>query len=403
MERTVRSWLGVPVGSPAVVPRLPPALRRLWLRIEELENPHRNRWSQWEHTFAENYQGGRLWVPEVTEWVEETRAQLRAQGSTLEAPWPEGRSFALCLTHDVDLVDIGQTFRQTLRRAYLHAYAEDAPARRLVRARRVVRELLDGARSRGPRHSMSPIERALEIERSFGAVSSFFFTVYPVERASVYDCVYTADDACRFRGRTASVADVMQTLVAEGFDVGLHGGCLSAVDGRVFGLQKAALERRVGRPITTTRQHWLNWDARRTPPIQAENGIRADTTVGYNRNVGFRSGSALPYHLFDWTNRRELPVIEAPLVIQDSAVFEPDGLDYDLVLAQRVSRQIVDRVAACLGCATVSFHPDRLLDERVATLYRSILQHAVERNAWITSLERLDAWWRQRDVRLGLG
>jgi len=94
VDAFTRSWLGLPAGSE--VPAMPEALARRLLRCEELERTERDQWGNWEFGFAEAHAEGRLWEPDVDRW-------LRDQGSE-EARWPDGRPFAICLSHDVDLM-----------------------------------------------------------------------------------------------------------------------------------------------------------------------------------------------------------------------------------------------------------------------------------------------------------
>lgn len=59
--------------------------------------------------------------------------------------------------------------------------------------------------------------------------------------------------------------DIMIELAQQGHDVGLHGGYHTALKLENFLHEKHLLEDETGLSITTTRQHWLHWDARITP------------------------------------------------------------------------------------------------------------------------------------------
>ena len=78
------------------------------LRVEEYEQVHRDQWGCWEHGFSENFWNGRLWVPEVDMWVLERERELSGRYH-LAPRWPEGHRFAVCLTHDVDMVSREQS------------------------------------------------------------------------------------------------------------------------------------------------------------------------------------------------------------------------------------------------------------------------------------------------------
>ena len=116
---------------------------------------------------------------------------------------------------------------------------------------------------------------------------------------SRYDCAYALDDSCTFRGSRTSVAEMIRALAADGFDVGLHGSYYSAIRPGVLSAERAKFEHATGIAPTTTRQHFLHWEITQTPQLQNAAGFTADSTLGFNRTVGFRASTALPFRQFD--------------------------------------------------------------------------------------------------------
>ena len=119
----------------------------------------------------------------------------------------------------------------------------------------------------------------------------------------------------------------MRILLQEGFDIGLHGSYLSALENGLLSEQKTFLEKTLSAPVNTTRQHWLHWKAPITPNLQVQAGFKADTTLGYNWNIGFRCGTSLPFFLFDYQAKKVLPRVELPLIIQDGALIGNNALE----------------------------------------------------------------------------
>jgi hypothetical protein len=244
------------------------------------------------------------------------------------------------------------------------------------------------------------VERSVALEAARGVVASYFFTVPPAGPWTRWDCVYAPSDRCDFRGREQTIADVMRTLVAEGFDVGLHGSYESARLPGVLERERKTLEEAVGAPVQTTRQHFLHWDVRWTPALQERGGLAADSSLGFNRNVGFRAGTSLPFRHFDLTNRRRLDLLEVPLIVQDAAVLGPIGLNLGQDETRRVLAQLLDDVTAAGGVVTVVFHPDKLARPEWLALYEWTLDRATGSGAWVTSLGRLADWWNERERRI---
>jgi hypothetical protein len=165
----------------------------------------------------------------------------------------------------------------------------------------------------------------------------------------------------------------------------------------VLAEERKLLERALQAEVTTTRQHFLHWDVRWTPRLQAEAGLRTDSSLGFNRNVGFRAGTSLPFRQFDVTSGRARDLLEVPLVVQDAALLGPIGLGLGADETRRVVVQLFDEVAAVGGLVTFVFHPDKLDRPDWLAFYEWALDRAVASGAWLPSLSRLDAWWRKRE------
>ena len=399
LDSTVRTWLGVRPG--VRTPALPHDLARRLLRLEELEHRHRDRWGNWEFGFCEAYRGGRLWEPDLDRWLADRRTEL-ADTHQLEPLWPDGHPFAVCLTHDVDLIGRASTPRQAMR-SMANSLAGGASTAR-ERAVRLARPGVRAARSLANGISLVPaadtLERCVELERSHGVTASYFFTVYPGSDGHRYDCSYDFDDPCRFRGRREHIGAVITTLYDEGFDVGLHGSYNSALVAGVLARERAAFERATGLVVSTTRQHFVHWDIRATPRLQAEAGFSADSTLGFNRNLGFRAGTSLPYRLFDLERGETLDLVEVPLAVHDGALLRPDALELGLELGLETLTAFLDRVREVGGLATVIFHPNNLERADFLALFEATIRFGLEHGAWFASLRDVDVWWREREARL---
>jgi hypothetical protein len=400
VDRAVRLWLGLPGSADIETPRLPPVLERRFLRLEEYERPRRDAWGCWDHTFSENYLDGMLEVPELDHWLVERRAEL-SRRATLEPLWPDGKRFAACLTHDVDALSARSTPRQVLRHATAGlgrgSVARD-PLRFIrppIRAGRALR----GGLARSP-STRGTIELSTELEANYEASASYFFIVPPNGVGSRYDCAYALEDSCTFRGSRTSVTEVIRALAADGFDVGLHGSYYSATRPGVLTAERATFERATGISPTTTRQHFLHWEITQTPQLQAAAGFTADSTLGFNRTVGFRASTALPFRQFDVAADESLELLEVPLVVEDSALLGPIAVRSGLDHARERVQKLVDTTREVGGAMTFLFHPDRLLGAEWLALYEWSLRYLAESGAWLTSLAELDRWWTARERKL---
>ena len=183
-----------------------------------------------------------------------------------------------------------------------------------------------------------------------------------------------------------------------GFEVGLHGSYNSALVPGRLAAEKTALEQATGLSVTSTRQHFLHWDIRTTPPLQADAGFSADSTLGFNRNIGLRAGTSLPFRLFDFEQDRAVEPVELPIVVSDPALIREDALELGLELARETLRAMLDRIADVAGVATVVFHPNNLEQPDYLRLFEDVIAYGRVRGAWFASVAELDAWFRAREA-----
>jgi hypothetical protein len=307
----------------------------------------------------------------------------------------------VCLTHDVDLVSRLSTPAQVVRhaRAGLDGDGDGSMLLRLARPPvRVARALRAGVSFAPSLRETVELSIALEAER--GATASYLFTVPPPRGIGRYDCVYAPDDACTFWGERRRISDVIRAIAEAGFDVGLHGSYSAGVDAASLASERERLEHATGLGITSTRQHLLHWDVRWTPLLQEHAGFAVDSSLGFNRNVGFRGMTSLPFRWFDLAEQRPLELLQVPLVLQDVGLLGDWGLALDVERAMDVVRQFLERAREAQGAVTIVFHPDKLVHDDWRLFYESALDAAVAHDAWVTSLARLGNWWREREARI---
>jgi hypothetical protein len=389
-----------------LVNELGPAIARELSRMPEVEIPARDQWGNWEFPFGESNLRGELYRPWLDLPVIERRRALVAERSGLRAepPWPEDRPFALCLTHDVDLVSLDppprDSLRQLARDARLLAGGGDSGPAGLA-LRNVTRALFRLATLKGlgtPAHRS--YDEWLALEGRHGFHSTFFVFPEHVPEPHVYDCLYGYDDVIPYDHRRLPVREVLREIARAGWEVGLHGSYRSALRAGLLADQKRQVEQALGGPVTSTRQHWLHWDARITPGLQAGAGLLADSTQGFNRNIGFRAGTAFPYPCWDHESGETLPVLEVPQHVMDGALFTTNALECDEALAIRHGLHLMDQVQAVGGCLTLSWHPNTIVDPTYWAVYQALLAEAAHRNAWGCSVGELRTWWTARTRRI---
>ena len=239
-------------------------------------------------------------------------------------------------------------------------------------------------------------ERWLKVEEEYGAKSTFFF--WPgwksVTRHHWTDPIYDLNDRVLFDGNNCTVAEMIQEIHRRGWEIGLHPSWYAYNDVDELKRQKDALEKAVGDPIHSIRQHYLHYDIRITPRTHSAAGFKYDSTLGFTDNIGFRFGTCYPWKLFDLGSKKELPILEISLIVQDTAMLNPSkGMRIDSKMALRYMLLIVEEVEKVGGVLTLLWHPNEIINHESWALYLKILNYLRDKNAWITSLQEVGNWW----------
>ena len=306
--------------------------------------------------------------------------------------WPNGKQFAVCLTHDVDAVS-SYSLKQSLRPIQKHLLNGD---RSLPNVKAFLRAGIDLARAKGKKDPLHFYERWLEVEKEVGSRSTFFF--WPgwssVTKHHHTDCPYELFDSVVFDNQQCTVVEMIREIDRQGWEIGLHPSWYSFNDADELKRQKESLEQALGKKVNSIRQHFLHYDIRVTPAIHVEAGFKYDSTLGFNDNIGFRFGTCYPWNLFDLESKKELPILEIPLILQDVAMLNKSkGMRIDSKMALRYMVQIAGEVEKVGGVLTLLWHPNEIINPESWMLYLKILNYLREKNAWITSLKEVGSWW----------
>lgn len=356
----------------------------LLFRLEEDDHP-RDSIGNFDAQYCERRWESSLYYPVVDQAILAEDPAWRE-----EIEWPDGKAFAACLTHDVDTLQAGSRV-ELVRKIFQEArYAEGFAGKMKIYGSVI------GLRK--PPEDMDIFSPWVTLERKYGFHSTFFFSASKVSRRNARDNVYSLDDRTIYCGGTSNGREIIRDLMGQGWDVGLHGSILSALDYDLLAEQKNDLEEAAGQEIGMLRNHNLRYDHRITPAIQDRAGFNADSTLGFNRDIGFRAGTAYPFRFRNDSQRSYLGILQIPLIIQDGAVMRQDNLDLTEEYAFRVCRTLIDRVAATRGVITLLWHPDTVLLPGWFHVYERLLEYIHGKNGWGASVKEVHDWWEGRGL-----
>ncbi|MEO8205306.1 MAG: polysaccharide deacetylase family protein, partial [Chthoniobacterales bacterium] len=233
----------------------------------------------------------------------------------------------------------------------------------------------------------------VEAEKKHGFRSTFFFFASKISKRHVRDNVYRWEDLTWYRGSECRIADLVRDLDETGWEIGLHGSFNTAHDAEMMLEQKLDIEQFLKTPMISTRQHNLHFDSQETPQIMEKVGFAVDSTLGFNRDIGFRAGTSYPFHLWDASTNRWMKLLEIPLILHDCALLRKDNLDLDVESAFALCKKIIDQVAEMRGVVTLLWHPESYIKPYWFELYTRLLDYIDSQNGWGASAAQIYRWW----------
>jgi peptidoglycan/xylan/chitin deacetylase (PgdA/CDA1 family) len=264
----------------------------------------------------------------------------------LPTPQYRGATFAVALTHDVDV-----PWRWT--RIGMHGAA--ARLKGHVLARRTGPALHEAhGLARVPLHKLrgsDPNWRFAEIvaeENEHGACSTFFVMAGHGHRA----------DGAAPESYDRLRPQLVETLVETGAEVGLHGSYLAAEDMDRLARERALLAQLDG-PLVGHRYHYLRVDPHRNLVPLVDVGFRYDTSLGFPDALGFRAGIAHPFRPWDLERNRPADLVEVPLAVMDATLAEER---YEALSAEAAKPRVfslLDWAAENGGGFSILWHPER--------------------------------------------
>jgi peptidoglycan/xylan/chitin deacetylase (PgdA/CDA1 family) len=287
----------------------------------------------------------------------------------MEVEFPENKTFAVCLTHDMD--DIYPPLS--------HSLLSSACCLKSMDFRGSAAQFL--WKLRGPEHSpYLNCSEIMDLEAGFGAKSSFYF-------------IASREDPKRFRYDIEDIESCVGDVSDRGWEAGLHGGYYSYDNPEALKNEKERLEKVLGKKVLGFRNHYLRFKTPETWELLADAGFSYDSTFGYSDSVGFRNGMCHPFRPYNLNKNREINILEIPLTVMDVALFKTSRSFEE---AWRCTKDLIDTTARLNGVITLLWHNFVFgcgFRKDWIRLYEKALQYCLDKGAWMTSGEEIYRWW----------
>ena len=294
--------------------------------------------------------------------------------------WPGNKQAAACMGHDVDYPEVIR-WLEPLR----------IIRRQGIQGIRPASSVLFGKKDHWNFESWVKMEKSLNIH------SAFYFVARKgslLKYASgTPDPFYDIWDN-RFR-------QLFKYLQSEHFEIGLHASYLAFESRDNFETEKKSLEEASGQRIDGNTHHYWHLnpkDPESTLLVQQEIGLKYDTSLVHKRYVGWRRGISWPFFPFYQKERRELEILEIPVVWMDDQLFgdrqDNPGDRFEIL------RALTDTALKQGGCIMVDIHNyvfDEILFPEWAKTYRKLLEYISSSSQfWVDTPVNIANHWIKR-------
>jgi peptidoglycan/xylan/chitin deacetylase (PgdA/CDA1 family) len=309
-------------------------------------------------------------------------------------PVPEPYNFTVCLTHDVDFINItdhrfdSSVLGYILRSIFptsLTNWRSKIVWYRIVRNWKALVSLpfvyLGMAKD-----IWFDIDRYCEIEKDIP--STYFFLPFKGKPGKANGKIQSNS-----RGMKYDINDyksLIDSLLNQGHEVGLHG--IDAWDDDGKGRQeREVLGNLTGQNEVGIRIHWLYFK-RKSPSLLEGAGFRYDSTLGYNDAIGYKAGTSQIFKLPDTKK-----LLELPLTIMDTTLFYKKRMGVTESKAYKMIKKLINQSKKFGGVLTINWHTRSLNPERNwDDFYLALLDLLKSENVWFASAGQAVRWFELR-------
>jgi len=309
----------------------------------------------------------------------------RANVSEWRRPeWPNGREYAVVLSHDVDFIPANQLdiIKQGVKTLGRHLIRERSPVDAIRAGVGLSKAIVSGRDPYGCLPEMIAREKALGVQASYQVA---------VGHRHPVDVNYLIED-----DRTR---EYLRVITQNDFELCLHGSYRSTENPEWYAEEVELLGNRLGRPIGS-RQHFLSFDYDALFDIQEKSGIRFDMSMGFPDRIGPRSGFSFPY--FPWNIEQDRPydVLQISLFLMDVTLRSYMHLGADD--AWGAISGSLDALRRKRGGVSVVWHPivfGNARDPGYGDLFWQLVDRVTSTGGLATDGRTINDFWRRRAAR----
>lgn len=288
-------------------------------RYEELVNKNRDNYGRFSAYDSIAYKEKFLERPIINEYLEILWYAIQCVAPELKR---KQRSFKIIPTHDVD-----RPFEFLNLSLYqvLHSLAGDLLKRKSIKLfSDRLKSYIKFKQGNYKADYNYTFDTIMDISEANGLTSTFFFMT--AQNISALDGNYSIVHPY--------IKNLMQDIAKRRHKIGLHPSFESFKNAELVKNNKEQLDYAIKNNLNKNfnfgaRQHYLRWSCPETWQYYENAGLKFDTTLSFADHIGFRCGICYEYPVFNLLTRKQLNLIEYPLIVMEGTGLDLNYMNLD--------------------------------------------------------------------------
>lgn len=275
------------------------------------------------------------------------------------------KSFVVSLTHDID----------TCRSAWLEGSFSELKKKKILSIPKLVFKRFF------KKDDWFNFNTIIDIEKSYGALSSFYFLPQKGKVGSWKNADYNI--------LSKSIKKAILNIKNNDCEVGVHGSFGTHISSDRLNID---IKRINSQQIIGNRFHFLMFDSEKTPNVLENCDIKYDTSLGFAEQIGFRRGTCYPFYLWNFEKNRISTVLEIPLIVMDGTLANKKYMGVSRKETLPKVFNLIDEIAKFNGVFTLLWHNTYFSDFKYTgwkDIYCEILKYSKSNEGLLTKGEHL--------------
>lgn len=187
--------------------------------------------------------------------------------------------------------------------------------------------------------------------------------------------------AGRYNIDAPEVLELIMQLADNGHEIGIHPTGESYINSTSFSEQANAyfaIKKKLNIKCPSGgRQHYLLWSPDVTASHWEHCKFMYDSTMAYNSQVGFRSGTCKGYPVWHHGEKRKMNLIEYPLILMDESLLGKTAMNLDYTRASNTIKELKNICKKMNGNFVFLWHNSSFMKEEDWQLYELCLTNDI--------------------------